>query len=257
VLDALLLVAVSGGAVYLAMQFLSRKRESDLAKARSDAERFRGLTELSADWFWETDAEHRFVSMPTRVDVVTRLGREAYIGKPRWEVAGLSPVGTTWPEHRALLDRHESFRDLQLCQVRADGSRVYLQISGEPTYAPDGAFTGYHGTAKDVTERTETVRDRVRRTDVQIERVDEEDFRRHWAATGAGTGMSYEQCSPAYGYGCELGRDERDASRQWSEVEGDARRQRRQIPAADAMAQVVAPTDAVAVREEVDRAGAP
>lgn len=77
--------------------------------------------------------------------------------------------------------------------------------------------------SKDVNERTETVRDRVRRTDVQIERVDEEDFRRHWAATGAGTGMSYEQCSPAYGYGCELGRDERDASRQWSEVEGDAR----------------------------------
>ena len=76
--------------------------------------------------------------------------------------------------------------------------------------------------SKDANERTETVRDRVRKTDVQIERVDDEDFRRHWAATGAGTGMSYEQCSAAYGYGCDLGRDERDGSRQWSEVEGEA-----------------------------------
>lgn len=77
--------------------------------------------------------------------------------------------------------------------------------------------------SKDVSERTETVRDRVRRTDVQVERVDDDDFRRHWATAGAGTGISYEQCSPAYGYGCELGREERDASRQWSDVEADAR----------------------------------
>jgi uncharacterized protein (TIGR02271 family) len=77
--------------------------------------------------------------------------------------------------------------------------------------------------SKDVNERTETVRDRVRRTDVQIERADDEDFRRHWAATGAGTGLTYEQCSGAYGYGCELGRDERDRSRQWTDVEGQAR----------------------------------
>ena len=121
---------------------------------RESEARFRSLSALTSDWFWETDAEHRFVSMPTRVDVVTRLGREAYVGRPRWEIPGLSPVGTTWAEHRALLDRHESFRDLQLCQVRADGSRVYLQISGEPTYAPEGTFTGYRGTAKDVSERS-------------------------------------------------------------------------------------------------------
>ena len=77
--------------------------------------------------------------------------------------------------------------------------------------------------SKEVNERTETVRDRVRRTDVQIERGDDEDFRRHWAATGAGSGLTYEQSSGAYGYGCELGRDERDRSRQWSDVEGEAR----------------------------------
>ena len=72
---------------------------------RESEARFRSLSALTSDWFWETDAEHRFVSMPTRVDVVTRLGREAYVGRPRWEIPGLWPVGTTWPEHRALLDR--------------------------------------------------------------------------------------------------------------------------------------------------------
>jgi PAS domain S-box-containing protein len=144
---------------------------------RESEARFRSLSALTSDWFWETDAEHRFVSMPTRVDVVTRLGREAYLGKPRWEIPGLSPLGTTWAEHRALLDRHQSFRDLQLCQVRADGARVYLQISGEPTYAPDGSFTGYHGTAKDVTGRS--------RAEAAL-RESEERFRQTFELAGSG-----------------------------------------------------------------------
>jgi hypothetical protein len=56
VLDVLLLLAVSAGAVYLVMALRYQK---DLAAARTDSARFRGLTELSADWFWETDADHR------------------------------------------------------------------------------------------------------------------------------------------------------------------------------------------------------
>jgi hypothetical protein len=31
----------------------------DLQQAQKDHARFRALTELTADWFWETDAEHR------------------------------------------------------------------------------------------------------------------------------------------------------------------------------------------------------
>ena len=87
-LDALLLIAGSGGAVYLAMQLLARKRERDLAKARSDAKRFSGLTELSADWFWESDAEHRFVWLSGGAPVATFFGHTATYGKRIWEIPG-------------------------------------------------------------------------------------------------------------------------------------------------------------------------
>jgi len=55
-LDVLLLVVFWCGVVYLAMHLLGRRTQRELEAARAAERRFRGLTELSADWFWETDA---------------------------------------------------------------------------------------------------------------------------------------------------------------------------------------------------------
>jgi diguanylate cyclase (GGDEF)-like protein/PAS domain S-box-containing protein len=120
---------------------------------RESEARFRSMSALTSDWFWETDAEHRFLTKPSRVTAVTGLGAEAYVGKARWEIPGLSPASGDWAAHKQVLERRESFRDLELRQVRPDGNHVYLQISGEPVYQPDGSFCGYRGTAKDVTAR--------------------------------------------------------------------------------------------------------
>ncbi|MEW6688070.1 MAG: hypothetical protein AB1452_03155, partial [Pseudomonadota bacterium] len=56
--EALLLVT---GGLVLAVAWVGvhrRERVQTLA-LRVSEERFRHLTSLSADWFWETDAEHR------------------------------------------------------------------------------------------------------------------------------------------------------------------------------------------------------
>jgi uncharacterized protein (TIGR02271 family) len=75
---------------------------------------------------------------------------------------------------------------------------------------------------KDVTERTETVRDTVRRTEVEVEPVGAEatreargfetyetDFRQHYTTTFAsgGQAQAYERWAPGYRYGYELASD--------------------------------------------------
>jgi uncharacterized protein (TIGR02271 family) len=92
---------------------------------------------------------------------------------------------------------------------------------------------------KDVTERTETVRDTVRRTEVEVEPVGAEatreargfetyetDFRQHYTTTFAsgGQGQAYERWAPGYRYGYELARDPRYAGRDWTALEPEARR---------------------------------
>jgi uncharacterized protein (TIGR02271 family) len=91
--------------------------------------------------------------------------------------------------------------------------------------------------SKDVTERTETVRDTVRRTEVEVEPTGpapardvrgfdtyEADFRSHYTTSLAGRGHPYERWAPGYRYGYELASDRRYAGRDWSVIEADARR---------------------------------
>src|SRR6267142_3151501 len=56
------------------------------------------------------------------------------------------------------------------------------------------------------------------------ETADDADFRENFRSNYASSGMSYEQCAPAYRYGSQLGVDQRNADKNWNQVEPDARR---------------------------------
>jgi PAS domain S-box-containing protein len=119
--------------------------------AKSSEERFFRMVELSSDWYWMQDANFRFVEVPElqlpdfEIDVV--------VGKARWEISGLSPMHETWEQHRARLERHESFSNLVLLRQDRFGGVRYLDISGEPLFDERGALRGYHGIGKDITDR--------------------------------------------------------------------------------------------------------
>ncbi len=112
--------------------------------------RFRNLAEMSTDWYWEQDTQHRFTLMSQGLD---KTGVATYLGKARWElpVVGVSPE--QWAEHRAVLEKHEPFRDL-VYQVRAvNGNVRTFAISGAPMFDERGVFIGYRGIGSDITDR--------------------------------------------------------------------------------------------------------
>jgi hypothetical protein len=91
--------------------------------------------------------------------------------------------------------------------------------------------------SKDVQEQTETVRDTVRRTEVEVDPTGaapardvrgaeeyEADFRSHYTTSLASRGHPYERWSPGYRYGYELASDPRYAGRDWAALEPEARR---------------------------------
>jgi uncharacterized protein (TIGR02271 family) len=91
--------------------------------------------------------------------------------------------------------------------------------------------------SKDVEEQAETVRDTVRRTEVEVEPVGAEhpreargfdtydaDFRRHYTAAAGSRGQAYEHWAPAYRYGYTLAGDPRYRGRDWTAIEAEARR---------------------------------
>ena len=152
-LDIVLLVAVSGVAVYLAMYFRSRKDHGELLRAQTDSARFRGLTELTADWFWETDADHRIVWLSGGAPVATFFGHTPTYGKRIWEIPGMQVEPHALEAHLESLGARQPFFDLEIARADGRGARQYHIISGQVRLDEDGSFLGYRGVGRDVTEQ--------------------------------------------------------------------------------------------------------
>jgi diguanylate cyclase (GGDEF)-like protein/PAS domain S-box-containing protein len=128
------------------------EREALLARVTESEARFRALTELSSDWYWETDSAGRLCAV--------RQGANAreketltLVGKAFWDIDHELVQPATWDEHRAQLAVRKPFRDLLVRRWQDRGAPVYTLISGDPVFDPGGAFRGYRGVGKNITEQ--------------------------------------------------------------------------------------------------------
>jgi diguanylate cyclase (GGDEF)-like protein/PAS domain S-box-containing protein len=120
-------------------------------------QRFRDLTELSADWYWEQDAEYRFIDMSLGTQSMG-VPAQRFLGQHRWDFPWLNMTEADWAAHRAQLDRREVFRDLQLRRRDEKGESVVISVSGKPVFDAQGRFTGYRGVGRNITQRKRTKR---------------------------------------------------------------------------------------------------
>lgn len=133
---------------------LEQKVLERTAELRESEARFRSFTELSSDWYWEQDANGTFTK----------------ISGPVFEMLGIAPndmVGATdavlkgWnAAERALLDENiaarKPFLDFVYSRTNPDGTKQYLQVSGEPIFDSASRFIGYRGIGMDITQRMRT-----------------------------------------------------------------------------------------------------
>jgi PAS domain S-box-containing protein len=138
--------------VSLTFRDISERKRAEAALAESER-RFRALVDLSSDWYWQTDEQHRFIFREG--EVLRRMGipPEADYGKRRWEMDFTNMSDADWAAHRALLERREEFRGLLLQRRSPDGRLHWATISGRPLFDVAGTYIGYHGTGRDVTDQ--------------------------------------------------------------------------------------------------------
>jgi PAS domain S-box-containing protein len=119
------------------------------AELRESEARFRSLTELASDWYWEQDEDGDFtkVSGP----VLEMLGIQ--VGP----LLGEAPDGraTGWNEtereqlKRAIAAR-EPFLDLVFSRCNQNGSQQQYRVSGEPMFSQSCRFIGYRGIGMEI-----------------------------------------------------------------------------------------------------------
>jgi len=163
--DALHLALITGAIVYFVMVLIARRQAARLQELVESEKRFRGLTELSADWFWETDAAHRITWLSGGTPVAMLFGAAPTYGKRFWELPGIEVEARALEAHLERLAREQPFFDLEIARTDERGARQVHIISGRSRIGPDGRFLGYRGVGRDVTEQRSAERALTRAKD--------------------------------------------------------------------------------------------
>ena len=134
--------------------------------------RFKDFAEVSSDWLWETDKDHRFSWFSESHWIYLELGKNSKIGVRRWDYHRATSVHERqqMERHREDIDAGRPFRDFVYRMVLENGNELWCAINGNPVYDEDGNFQGYIGTGRDVTSRREIV-ESLRKSEDQLRRV--------------------------------------------------------------------------------------
>ncbi|HEY1936050.1 MAG TPA: PAS-domain containing protein [Acetobacteraceae bacterium] len=127
---------------------------------RDSEQRFQDIAEVSGDWIWETDSEHRFTFLSAEAfGAKTGLNPADIIGYTRWDLAKGDPEqDPVWGQHKADLDARRTFRDFRYSITNGRTRHRHYSVNGKPVHDADGRFLGYRGTASEQSVTVEALR---------------------------------------------------------------------------------------------------
>ena len=114
------------------------------AELRISEARFRRLTELSSDWYWEQDENGHFTKVSGPVLEMLGIRVDALVG----DTSGVQVAGWNEAEReilRATIADRKPFLDFLFSRVNTDGSQQQFRVSGEPMFNQSCRFIGYRG----------------------------------------------------------------------------------------------------------------
>lgn len=122
------------------------------AELQASETRFRRLTELAADWYWEQDENGKFRAVSGLVQETVGQCLGAFLGGD----GALELVEADgWnPQERAVLmqmiESRSPFLDFVFSRILAGGVQQQFRVSGEPMLDAGSRFVGYRGIGAEV-----------------------------------------------------------------------------------------------------------
>ncbi len=128
------------------------------AQLRESEARYRSLTELASDWYWEQDENMHFTKVSGPVLEMLGIQVDGLAG----DVGAVQAAGWNEAEReilQAAIATRQPFLDFLFSRVNADGSKQQFRVSGEPMFTQSCRFIGYRGIGVEVTSKELTLSD--------------------------------------------------------------------------------------------------
>ena len=123
-----------------------KERTAELVASEA---RFRSLTALASDWYWEQNETGEFTTVSGPVFEMIGIRMSAFLGKDA------DSESTGWNEAerlalQAMIVARQPFIDFAFSRDNADGGQQHFRVSGEPMFNASCRFTGYRGIGVEV-----------------------------------------------------------------------------------------------------------
>ena len=130
------------------------------AELRESEARYRSLTELASDWYWEQDENMNFTKVSGPVREMLGIQIDASLDAANIEESSGDESGNThstgWDETerkelQATIAARQPFLDFVFHRNDTDGTQRRFQVSGEPMFDGHCRFIGYRGIGVELT----------------------------------------------------------------------------------------------------------
>jgi PAS domain S-box-containing protein len=144
---------------------ITSRKLAEKALAASE-DRFRSLVESTSDWIWEVDKNGRYTYSSPQLSSLLGYEPEEVLDKTPFDLMPHEEVERVAKIFSALVAKHDPINSLENTNIRKDGQTVVLETKGVPFFDDTGAFMGYRGIDRDITER--------KQAEVEIHRLNAE-----------------------------------------------------------------------------------
>jgi CheY-like chemotaxis protein len=141
-------------------ELLEQAVKERTAELRESEARYRSLTELASDWYWEQDDAGNFTKVSGPVQELLDIRVDNYGSDTATDDNNATDHDTHsgWNESeraalQAMISNRQPFLDFVFSRTHADGSLQRFQVSGEPMFSQACRFIGYRGIGIELTSR--------------------------------------------------------------------------------------------------------
>jgi PAS domain S-box-containing protein len=129
------------------LEAMVQERTSELRESEA---RYRSLTELASDWYWEQDAKGTFTRVSGPVLEMLGIRVDSFVD------GAVDDANAGWNEAerevlRARIAAREPFLDFVFSRVSPTGEKQRFQVSGQPMFDRTCRFIGYRGIGVELT----------------------------------------------------------------------------------------------------------
>lgn len=147
-----------------------RKMGADL---QFSEEKYRNLVEALNDWVWEASEYQRFTYSGPQSHILLGYSSDEMIGRDPLDFADPSSAQRLREFMQPYVEKRVSIPTFEIQMIHKDGHIVTIEVSGTPIFDLQGAYRGYRGVGRDISEK-KRVEKEMRIRDERERRIREE-----------------------------------------------------------------------------------